>query len=107
LLRGLVLASGTAADIVFTLIVVNGSEVLRAGDASWSLSGPGETPALTNVAFVRRRLRLWMQADVLVEGVRLERWNKTLLLHAHLVLLHWTCGTVVHAVRIHAVYVLE
>lgn len=71
MLRGLVLASGTAADVVFTLIVVDGSEVLWARDASWSLCGPGEAPALSNVAFVRRCLRLWMQADVLVERVRL------------------------------------
>lgn len=107
MLRGLVLASSATADVVFTLIVVNGSEVLRAGDAAWPLCGPGETPALANVAFVRGRLRLRMQADVLVEGVRLERWNKTLLLHAHLVLLHRTRGSVIDAARVHAIDVLE
>ena len=107
MLRGLVLASCTAADIVFTLIVVNGSEVLRARDAAWSLSGPGEAPTLANVAFVRGRLRLWVQTDVLVEGIRLQRWDKALLLHAHLVLLHRTRGSMIHAARIHAIDVLE
>ena len=107
MLRGLVLASSTAADIVFALIVVNGSEVLRARDAAWSLCGPGEAPTLANVAFVRGRLRLWVQTDVLVEGIRLQRWNKALLLHAHLGLLHRTRGSVIHAARIHAIDVLE
>lgn len=107
MLRGLVLASGAAANVVLALVVVDGAEVLGAGDPAWPLGRPRETPPFANIALVRRRLRLWMQPNVLVECIRLQRRNEALLLHAHLILLHWTRSSVIHAARIHSVNILE
>lgn len=96
-----------ATNIVFALVIVNRSEVLGAGDATWPLSCPRKAPSFANIAFICRCLRLRVQADVLVECVRLQRRNETLLLYTDLVLLHRTSSSVIHATRINTVDILE
>lgn len=66
------LTTCTSSHVVLSLVIVNGSIILWAGDTARAISGSGEASSLPLVSLVRRGMCLRMQSDRLIQRICLQ-----------------------------------
>jgi len=66
LLGRFVLATCTATNIIFSLVIINCPEIFWTCHTTWTLCSSRETSAFAHVSFISCCLCLWVQTNVLV-----------------------------------------